>query len=260
MAADPSGRLEAIEAKANQLESEARSAKATGRLVTIVVAVVILIMLYVALRPVVGLYQNPEPVVTALSERMEQRLQPMVMDELQTMQQDLVPVYREAVNDVMEQRRADIMVALDSQTTQLYQDVRMQLEERLTNFSQDLAERQYNRLIEEFPEIEELDTETDPNRPGVTKAQLIIGALDPVSQRLAIDLFENHFIAISRLENEFQAFETPTTVSNMTDQELRAYATELATNYVATRLEQMQSGDVPIDETTAVELEIDSRP
>lgn len=252
--ADVLRQLERIESKLGQAEAAASSAKSTGRLLTVVLVILVIGLMYRLLDPMIQIYKDPKPVQQALLKRLDTRIKPKAIEEANLFVKEDLPKLRGTVEAVANKRGPELATLLEKEALTLAGQLDGQLRAEMSAFSLKVAEDQYSRMIKEFPEIERLDEETDPKKPGVTKANLIIGALDPVSKRLVDEFLSTHFEALARLETEFHSFEVPADVKAMGDGELQDYASRLAGEYFAKRL------DMALDSGLATRPEPTSTP
>lgn len=243
--ADIGRRLERLEARLAEADAAAASAKNAARIMALALVVTVVAMVWLTFKPMLDLYRNPKPLQEAMLQGLEKRVVPKAKEEADAFVKDDLPKVQSALMKVATERRPEIEAALAKELSIFLGQIEGQLRTELETFSLRVAEQQYNRMIQEFPEIERLDDETDPNKPGVTKANLIIGALEPVSGKLANEFFATHFEGLARLEMEFNSFEVPAEVDAMTDQELQDYASRLTIEYFAKRLDHaLDSGVV----------------
>ncbi len=240
--------LERLETKLAEAERASASIKTVSRALTVILVIVIVALVYMLLNPLVSLARNPEPLQRELATALEERIVPQLEEEGKAFANEIVPEIQLIAKNVTDERRAEILATIETEYTLLFTNLQDQVSEHLVEYSQDMAQEQYDRLVAEFPEIERLDSYTDPSRPDTTKANLIIGSLDAVAQRLAQEFFDSHFQGLARLELEFDQFVVPDEVTRMSDKELQDYASRLAVEYFAERL------DKALDEGTLNEL------
>ncbi len=240
--------LERLETKLAEAERAAAGVKSVSRGMTIVLVIVILGLVWLLLSPMVGLFRDPEPLQAELAKALETRIAPQVADEAKLFAREVLPDLQTKAAAVADSRRAEILATIETEYMLLFTNLQDRISTMVVEYSEEMAQEQYDRLVAAFPEIEELDKFTDPSRPDTKKSELIIGSLEPVSHRLAAEFFESHFEGLARLEIEFNRFEVPAEVEVMSDAELQDYASRLAVEYFAARL------DKALDDGTLDEL------
>lgn len=235
--ADIKQKLERIESKLGQLDAAAGKLKIVGRVMTVLVVIVAITMVINMLSPAIALYKNPAPLTTKVKEGLESRVVPTAKTELLKAKDTLVPVYSKAAEKVFKDREVEIYQKVRSEADGLYADLEKSLGVKLEDFGKALAEKQYARLVKEYPQIENLDKKTDPANPGMRKMDLIHGSVIHASQKLTDEYFRTHFDALAKLEAEFNAIEVPANVKVMDTKELEAHVSDLAMQFVSKKFE-----------------------
>lgn len=226
-----SDRIEILERKLEEAEAEAHRLKVTGRLMTVAVAIVALVMVLILMAPFNNVRKNPTPYVDALTERAQSRLAPEIKRTGEELYETVLPAYEEALKRLMEQRLPDVVGMVENEGREMVVLLAEDFQVKLADLREEMGARQLERLRARMPGID------DPDR-----IERLLLVSEAVADRIVQDLFQEHYDALTRLELAFDRVEVTEEVADMNAVQLEEHVSALVLEYIVYKLNLIREG------------------
>lgn len=239
--ADINTDLERIQKKLQEVEALQKRNKTTSTLSSIAILIVALIMIGIVGKPLFTIYTERGKMQKRLESQIEERIAPKAQKELETLVKTVVPKYQAEAQVVIEKRQSEIVDKVTKEYNTLYENLSAHLTTQITDFLEDFSERQYTMLLEEFPELTQLDETPDPANPDLKRSEMIALAVHEATSKFSNNIFAKHTEALSKMDTEFNGIEVPSNFKEMTNQELKDFVASEAVEFFLDKIDTEES-------------------
>lgn len=223
-----------IQKKLGLMQEAARSAKRSGRIMAVVIALVAIGGVYKLLSPFLEAYRNPAPYQKAITEEMERNVLPALQDESQKLVNVFGPELYGSVSRKVSERLPEITKVLEAEGKGLVQELANEAEIRLSNRSEKMINRLKKRLVDEVPEFRD-------EEKTVTIMNNVHLAATSAMDRFMQTYLQDHIHAVTNLQVRIETFPVPERIQTMDDLQLRDHLTETLGVYVTNQLSTSMS-------------------
>lgn len=217
---DLGAKLEAIERKMEEVDAAASRAKMTGRIMTVVIAVVAIALVLMLIKPFVDAYNNPEPYKQELQAGLQERIVPRIESEAKIFANDLRPILEDALEKSEQNYLPEVVDTLETQGQLLIEELSVDVNAKMEQFQMEYQMELRDMVYNAFPELQdEENTEEMIERLNVVAQRVI--------DRITRDLFKQHYEALLALEENFNSIEVPEEMRQMSPEELDEHISTL---------------------------------
>ncbi|MBX3730484.1 MAG: hypothetical protein KF858_14995 [Candidatus Sumerlaeia bacterium] len=239
--------LERIEQKMRGVESAQAKVKVTGRMVSVAIALVAVLMVVILLMPFFGAWKDRTPYVDAFNENLHSRLIPLVKSEAEQLGKDLMPILQEAGEKWQTEHLPTVMTSIEVEAKILVENLVLKSNEAMETFLENFSQQQYAKLMEAFPQLRDEDQAADMLERLAIVAQ-------GVAERMTDELLTEHFDALVRMEAAFSTIEVPQDIAAMSPGELDEHISALLLELVNLKLNEFQGQSAATGDEPAVEM------
>ncbi|MDX1972588.1 MAG: hypothetical protein SFY68_08670 [Candidatus Sumerlaeia bacterium] len=236
--------LERIQKKLQEVEALQKRNKTTSMLATLAIVIVAIVMVLIVINPIFSLVQEREKIGETLVTKAHERLAPKLGTEVQSLVEEVVPKYQEKAGAIISKRETEIVDKLTKEYDLLYANLNDEITKTVDAFLKDFSQRQFDLLLEEYPELTDLDSTPDPNNPDMRKSDMIVHAVQGASARLSADIFAKHTEALNKLDVQFNSLEVPASLKELNNEELKSLVLNEAFDFFYDMMNSDTEGEV----------------
>lgn len=217
-------RISDLSRKVDEASRASASAKTTGRIITVLIAITAIIGVWMLVSPFYEAYKNPEPYKRAITAELTENVGPQISSHVQKSLEKVGPEVGRLAVDQFQARYEDLVKVLEAETLGLIENLRAFTETELSETVVNVEIEIQNSLATLVPELMDED-----------QREIILGNAMVAMEGAVKDIIDaklsNHITLLSEIETKLLQFPIPTEISQRSNDELAADLNDLLGQY-----------------------------